>query len=563
MKRYSYREIAPDEILLDAHNLPEFDESRLEGRLERPITTRIYICIGAALLIVSVAFLFKLWALQVVEGAEYRELSENNRLHHSVVFAPRGVIYDRNETLLAWNAPLSVGTTTEEFYQRVYTDTPGLAHVLGYVSLPQKDSKGIFYKTEPEGVAGVEEAYDGTLAGQNGLKIVETDVFGEVLSESAIEEPQQGDSLSITIDAELQSAFYGYIRDLAEDVPFRGGAGVIMDIETGEIIALTSYPEYSANAMLEVDNERIAEYLTSSDTPFLNRIVAGQYTPGSIIKPYVALGALSEGVVRPYDTFVSTGVLRVENPYLPGQYTRFTDWKAHGVVDARRALAVSSNIYFYNIGGGYGAQEGLGITNIEKYARLFGFGAPTGVALAGEVEGVIPTPAWKHEIFDDDWRLGDTYLTAIGQYGFQVTPLQVVRAVAALANGGILHTPRIVHGEVPQATELSLDRASLQVVREGMRMAVTDGTARGLDTSYVAVAAKTGTAELGASKDYVHSWVTGYFPYDTPRYAFVVLMEHGPRANLYGGVFVMRQLLDWMRKERPEYLGIVPDTRSE
>jgi penicillin-binding protein 2 len=154
------------------------------------------------------------------------------------------------------------------------------------------------------------------------------------------------------------------------------------------------------------------------------------------------------------------------------------------------------------------------------------------------------------------WRIGDTYHTAIGQYGFQVTPLQAVRALSALANGGSLITPRIETTYTPYSSKkIIIPDEHLAQSRAGMRLAVTDpsGSARGLNVPYVHVAGKTGTAELGFSKDFVHSWVMGFYPYENPKYAFVVLMEHGPRTNLFGGTYVMRQFLDWMHVNTPEY----------
>jgi penicillin-binding protein 2 len=307
------------------------------------------------------------------------------------------------------------------------------------------------------------------------------------------------------------------------------------------------------------NSELIASYSTNEQTPYLNRTLAGQYTPGSIVKPFLAIAALNEGIIRPETTFVSTGALRLANPYSPGQFSEFTDWRAHGVVDLKKALAVSSNVYFYYIGGGFGNQEGLGITRIEKYMRLFGFGAATGITLEGERFGTIPSPKWKEETFPSDpiWRIGDTYHTSIGQYGFQVTPLQVVRAVATIANGGRLLTPRIESEKTPYTMrQLDIPEDYLRIVRSGMREAVVEGTAKGLDLPYIKIAGKTGTAEVGTSKDHVHSWSTGFFPYENPRYAFVVLMEHGPRKNVIGATYVMQQFIDWLHANAPEYLEI-------
>lgn len=548
--------ISPEEILIDAKNLPSFEAGTLEGRINTPIGPKSLRPLIFLIAITGLIVFGRTGHLMVVSGDEYKTLSEENRLGHSLLLAERGIIYDRNDTELAWNIPHIEDGFVEEYDERAYASTTGIAHVLGYVRMPARDASGVLFREGIEGISGVELAYDTRLRGKEGIKIVETDARMEVLSESILTQATPGESVHLTIDTRLQEALYKEIGALAEEIPFRGGAGVIMDVQTGEIIAMTSYPEYDTSALILGDQERINSYNTDSRTPYLNRTIAGQYTPGSIVKPFVAVGALNEGIVVPETSFVSTGALRLANPYNPGQYSTFTDWRAHGTVDLKRALAVSSNVYFYYIGGGFGEQEGLGISRIEEYMRLFGFGDNTHISLAGERLGTIPSPSWKEQTFPDDptWRVGDTYNTAIGQYGFQVTPLQVVRAISALANGGTLHTPRIERNEVlPAPVTIDIPQGYLRTVREGMRSAVLEGTAKGLDVPFMEVAGKTGTAEVGTSKDHVHSWAVGFFPYEKPRYAFVVLMEYGPRKNLIGGTYVMRRFLDWMHENTPEY----------
>src|SRR3989338_2158210 len=322
---------------------------------------------------------------------------------------------------------------------------------------------------------------------------------------------------------------------------------------------MVSFPEYDSQMLTDgSDATAIKKAFDNPQKPFLNRATNGLYTPGSIIKPFIALAALEEGVITPEKEIISTGSISVPNPFDPTKPTIFKDWKAHGAVDMRRALAVSSDVYFYEIGGGFEEQRGLGIGNIDKYARMFGFGSvPPGSDFFGE-DGVIPTPEWKKANFDGDpWRLGNTYHTAIGQYGFQVTPLQVVRGIAAIANGGKLLEPRIVEEKdtPPSYIVIPIKTASFEVVREGMHDAVTKGgTASGLLLPNVSVAGKTGTAELGTLKKFVNSWVVGFFPYENPRYAFTIIMEKGPRDNTIGASFVARQLFEWMSVNTPEYL---------
>jgi len=420
-----------------------------------------------------------------------------------------------------------------------------------------KDTNDNYYRGDSVGKGGIELTLNTNLAGENGIKIIETNALGEVQSESLIQKPTSGQDTHMSVDSRVSEELYILLGERAEESGFTGGAGVIMDINTGEIIALSSFPEYNSSSLTEGGIETVQGYISDEDKPFLNRAISGLYTPGSIIKPFLAVAALEEGIISPEKGILSTGSLSIPNPFFPDKPSVFKDWKAHGVVDMRQALAVSSNVYFYEIGGGYGDQEGLGIDRIEKYTRMFGFGEETGIVLSGEGIGTIPNPEWKEQTFEDGiWRVGDTYHTSIGQYGFQVTLIQTVRAIAAIANGGNLLTPSLISKENGSGTQLPFNDKNIQVVREGMRLSVTEGTAGGLSMSQVKIAAKTGTAELGISKDFVNSWVVGFFPYEKPKYAFAVLMEHGPRENLIGALYVMRQLVEWMNINASEYVEI-------
>ena len=259
---------------------------------------------------------------------------------------------------------------------------------------------------------------------------------------------------------------------------------------------------------------------------------------------------------------ILVGSISLPNPYDASKPTVFKDWKAHGYVDMKKALAVSSDVYFYEVGGGFENQKGLGILNIDKYMKMFGFGQALTSPFFSGAAGNIPTPEWKKENFptDPDWRVGNTYHTSIGQYGFQVSPIQLVRSVASLANGGTLLDPKIIFGENSltdgTAVNLNLNQANLKIVRDGMRDGVIKdyGVAKGLNSVDYTVAAKTGTAELGVYKQFVNSWVTGFFPYEDPKYAFVIIMEKGPVTNTTGALSVMRQVLDYMAVNTPEYL---------
>ena len=551
-RKKALKDIDPDEIFIDSHNLPQFDTQQFEGRLENPISRITLTVIAVFFMLVLVTFGGRVWALQIKDGDMYRDRSENNRLRHSPIFAARGVIYDRNNVELAWNAP----SDDPDIALRKYLSLPGLAHVVGYVQYPSKDSAGFYYREDFEGADGVEKYFNTDLQGANGIKLVEVDARGKVQSQNTMQPPKEGSNLHLSIDSRVQSEMYRAIKHIAEQVGFAGGAAVMMDTTNGEIIAMTSYPEYDSEVMsAKTDTAKVKSYLTSASKPFLDRAVDGLYTPGSIVKPYMALAALNEKIISASQQILSTGSISIQNQYYPDLKTVFKDWKAHGYVDMRHALAVSSDVYFYEVGGGYKDLKGLGIARIEKYMKEFGFGQKIENSFFSGAAGTVPNPEWKKVHFEGEaWNLGNTYHTSIGQYGFQTSPIQIVRALGAIVNDGLLRDPSIIKGVAgPVLRQIDMPADYFTVVKEGMRLGVQQGTGTSLNVPYVEVATKSGTAELGASKDKVNSWMTGYFPYKTPRYAFAVLMEKGSVHNLIGAGAAMREVLDWMNTNTPEY----------
>jgi penicillin-binding protein 2 len=552
------KDIDPDEILLDSSNLPNFDTHQFEGRLEKPISRRsLFVLTGFFALIIFI-FTGRVWFLQVSNGSSYLEISKDNYLRKSLLFAKRGVISDRTGEKLAWNVE---NPNNDAFNLRKYTLLEGFSHLLGYLKYPSKDTSGFYFSEVIDGKAGVEKTYNNVLSGKNGNRIVEVDALGNVKLENIVQKTKDGDDIVLSIDASVQNKMYEEMRFLSEKVGYSGGAGVIMDINTGEILALTNYPEYDSQIMTDgQDTAMINKYINDKkNTPLLNRVISGTYTPGSTVKSFIAYAALAENIIDPLTNILSTEYLSIPNPYDANRPTIFRDWKVHGYVDMRKALAVSSDIYFYTVGGGFQDQKGLGIINIDKYMKMFGFGEPLKSSFFSGAGGVIPTPEWKAETFpeDKDWRIGNTYHTSIGQYGFLISPIQMVRAIAALVNGGKLLEPEILlNSSAPSFVDLKLNPTYLKVVTEGMRDGVIKdyGTVKVLNSANYTVAAKTGTAELGVHKQFVNSWVTGYFPYENPKYAFAVIMEKGPADNTMSATFIMKGVLDFIAANKPEYL---------
>ncbi len=546
------REIDPDEIFIDSRNLPQFDTDQFEGRLEKPISKVSLISILVIFFLIIGTYSIKVWSLQIKYGEQYVIKSENNRLRSTPLFAPRGVIYDRNGVELVWNEPGNEG----DFPIRKYIDIPGLAHVIGYVQYPSKDNAGFYYQEDFEGLDGVEKYYNKTLMGHNGSRIIEVDAVGNIQSENITRPPKQGENITLSIDSRVQSEMYKAIENIAKQVGFSGGAGIMMDVRNGEIIALTSYPEYNMEVMSSrIDQDMVRAYLSDKNKPFLDRAVGGLYAPGSIVKPYVALGALSENIIDPNKEILSTGSISVQNDYDPDKQTIFKDWKALGYVDMRHAIAMSSDVYFYEVGGGYKDQKGLGIDNINKYMNMFGFGKGIEESFFSGPDGIVPNPDWKKETFDGEvWTLGNTYHTAIGQYGFQASPIQIVRAMSAIATEGILRDPSIlkdVDGKI--INKINIRKEYFDIIHDGMRLGATIGTGKALNLPYIEMATKSGTAELGIEKSSVNSWITGFFPYKEPHYVFAIVMEKGSVKNLIGGIAVMREIVEWMNKNTPEY----------
>jgi len=552
-KKYDHK-IYPDEIFLDSKNISGFDTSQFEGRLEKPIGKKTFIYMGALVGFFGLFFVSRIFFLQIFEGEKFTARSERNSFKKENVIPLRGAIYDSNGAALVWNG--------EE--GRMYADIPGLGHILGYTGLPSKED----FKKKPDipsenmvGKDGVEGKYDEILRGILGVKLTERDSQGNPISESVQVLPQNGQNLTLTIDSKVQAYLYTAMESVARERNFEGGAAIVMDVSDGNILAMANVPEYSSKVLSEGGPASLINgYINDKNKPFLNRTISGLYAPGSVVKPFVALAALNEGLISPEKKIFSAGQIFIPNPFFPDKKSIFKDWKAHGWVDMRHALAVSSDVYFYEIGGGYQDIRGLGINKIHEYAKKFRLGEKTGIDLNGEAEGTVPNPQVKEKNNPDDptWRLGDTYISAIGQGYFLTTPIEMAVYASSIANNGKIVVPRLVKNEnfyleVPQKNT-GIPEEYFKIIKEGMRMAVTEGTAQGLSYPDLKIAAKTGTAEVGGKKNFSHSWIIGFYPYENPKYAFAAVLEKGPAGNTIGAPFAMKQFFDWLKLYHPEYV---------
>lgn len=556
-----------DAAFTDSINLPGFDRAQLEGRVVRPLVKSEVFVLAAIFALFSFVALYKSFSVQVVHGAEFRVQSEMNRLAYTTIFAERGIIEDRFGRKLAWNVPHRDSTEIEPLFpERKYHDSPAFAHVLGYVEYPKRDKSGNWWRDTYVPKGGIELVENERLSGVNGKNIIEVDARGNRTSGSMVDPSRDGNTVRLTLDEELTELLYTTIKTGIERSRFRGGASVIMDVETGEIIAMTSYPSYDLNAfVLKEDQELIQSYLTDPRSVLMNRAMQGAYAPGSIVKPYMAVAALEEGVVTPTWGIVSTGSISIPNPYNPSKPTVFRDWKAHGYVDMVSAIGVSSDVYFYAVGGGYMDQKGMGIRAIDAWGKKFGFGELTGIDFPNESSGQIPTPEWKEEAFPDEarWTIGNTYHASIGQYGWLATPLQAVRYTAAIASFGALQTPRLALTTPMHSITIDASRKSFEVAQEGMRYSATLGTAKSLRMQGLDLAAKTGTAQVGAHNEKMHSWVIGFWPAKKPKFAFATMYENGKEGTLVGAAPSMRPFFEKLIRERSPYIAGRYPTQEE
>lgn len=406
-----------------------------------------------------------------------------------------------------------------------------IAHVIGYLGkiaideLSARQKQG-YLASDLVGKEGIERAYEQLLHGKHGKKYIETNAIGQEKSVVRHDAPETGKRIVLGIDLDLQRVIEeSLVRRLAA-LPKRqrqGAAVVALDPRNGIIRALVSLPSYDPSMFSgRSTKEDITHLFQDPQQPLFSRAIAGEYPSGSTIKPLVALAALEEGVITSTTTVLSQGGIAV-GPWF------FPDWKTggHGITDVRRAIAESVNTFFYTIGGGYGKIQGLGIDRLATWLKKFNFGAPLGIDIPQEAAGLIPTPAWKKEKRDEQWYIGDTYHLAIGQGDILVTPLQIAAMTSFFANGGTLWRPTLLADALPVAlTNTRATPAYIQVIREGMRRTITDGSAQFLSGLPVAVAGKTGTAEWSSTRA-PHAWFTGFAPYTNPELVLTVLVEEG------------------------------------
>ncbi|MBI2983764.1 MAG: penicillin-binding protein 2 [Chloroflexi bacterium] len=436
--------------------------------------------------------------------------------------------------LLVERAELYPGVRVTADAMRAYVDGPLYSPILGYVGPIDEEElaerKGGGYLLQDTiGKTGLEWQYERYLRGTLGWREIERDASLRELRTLALVPPKPGNDLVLTIDDRLQRLMNEELEKGVKEDKFSQAVGVAMNPQNGEILAMVSIPAYDNNAFVQgVSAAQMKAWNSDDRRPLVNKAIGDIYPPGSTFKMVTGLTALSTGVAtRNTVVNVSSNVLVVDG-------WRFYDWRAHGPLNFVDGFAHSSDIYFYTLGGGnpYTGQRGAGPEAMAKYGRMLGFGAPTGIDLPGEARGIMPDPLWKLATFDEPWTLGNTYHAAIGQGFVAVTPLQLLNAYAAIANGGTVYKPhllkevrsgdgRTVHTEQASvARKLDVKQEDLRLIRESMRRVVTIGHAFMPDAK-LPIAGKTGTAEFGESggldsagrhKLGFHNWFVSFVP---------------------------------------------------
>ncbi len=551
----------------------------------------------------------RLWYFQIYKADIYAEKARDNIVRQQSIHAPRGLIRDRHGKILAENQPAyglaivredctdieaalqQVSQWTGKDYAqlrkrfeqdkkrvkpfarqilvprlefeelarietqlmdwsglrivpkplRTYPQGELLSPVLGFVA--QANEKDLEENSDLRlrdnvGKQGLEKSFDSKLRGSKGLKQLQVNAQGRTLEEKVLLEPEPGQDLKLSIDLDLQEFAWHQLQD-------HSGALVVLDPDTGEVLALVSKPGFDNNLFAHgVSSQRWQGFLSNPRHPLVNRCLQSTYPPASVFKLVMAAAALEHREVKPEDTAYCSGKYRVGNGV-------FRCWKkqGHGRVDLKEALKQSCDVYFYKLG------EELGVEKISSFARNYGFHARTGIDIPNENQGVIPNKDWKLRRFGSRWQGGDTINMSIGQGYTQVTPLQIARYVSALINGGMLYKPQLLKDQEPQLqAELPLEKRQLQILREAMIATVQEpqGTAWRLRTPGIQIGGKTGTAQVirlmeeHQDKDQEdipyqfrhHAWMASFAQKGEENYVVVALVEHGGMGSSAAGPIV-------------------------
>jgi penicillin-binding protein 2 len=558
------------------------------------ITRRSFVLLAAKLGMLSILSLRMIY-MQIMEGSKYKTLSDKNRINIVMLPPLRGKIIDRNGKVIADNKSafrVMLNKTENPKYkdvvnilcdifnlqnlertsiikaaQKIPRKLPGplidnlswhqvsvveeniaslpgvyidigqyrsyqynntMSHPIGYISiLTEQDKKELELENVgdfPVGKSGVEKFYESKLQGNFGIKEVEVNAYGSVVREISSKQSDSGEEIQLNIDSELQNK-------AMEILPKKGSCAIVLDVRDGRVLTLASAPSFDANKFVRgLSHDYWNEIITDPHKPLINKTVQNNYPPGSIFKMIVVIAALEAGM-NPTHKVHCNGSSALGD-------THFKCWykPGHGHLDLHQALEHSCNIYMYHIAKTIGADK------IAEVARKFGFGTPTGIDLPTESAGLIPDTLWKKRQFKQEWHLGDSLNTGIGQGFVLATPIQIARFCAAIANGGKLITPRIVGKS--SISEIDIDPEHLRFIQSGMNnvMNAPGGTAyyHRITEPGWEVAGKTGTSQVRSKVGDIdlssssvpwesrnHALFVSYGPVHNPRFATAVVVDHG------------------------------------
>ncbi len=474
----------------------------------------------------------KMFEIQIIKGEYYRRLSEENRVRHIALPAPRGHILARGGEELP--------------------PTPDFAHLTGYLGKVNEQEVGKINPDCPEkgprlsdaviGRTGLQEQYECQLWGVDGEELIEVNTRGDKLRSLGRREAVSGQNIQTTVDYNLQLETARNMASLPEDGIVKKGAAIVTDTK-GKVLAFYSSPSF--------DPQNIADSLNNQDLPLFNRVTSGKFHPGSVFKPVVAIAALEEGKIDKSFLYDDKGVINVKNNFSDTVYS-YSNWyfsefgKTEGEINLTRALARSTDTFFYKIG------EMVGPDKIANWSQKFGLDKKTGIDLPGEKAGLIPTPEWKKKTIGEAWFLGNTYHMAIGQGDVSVTPIAINTYIAAIANRGVFCTPHLNSNiaSLPKCEQLNIKQENIDLVKEGMKEACSDGGTAFTFFDFAAkhgginVACKTGTAEVGTTDGTPHAWFTLMAPMDNPEIVATILIEKGGQGSQVAGP-IARHIVDY------------------
>lgn len=461
------------------------------------------------------------------------------------------------------------GINIETKAVRTYTQGVLAAHVIGYTGQIKEEeynkNKEIYDIDDIIGKTGIEYLFEYYLKGQDGEKQVDMSVDGTITGEYVTENAISGNDVVLTIDSNLQKVTETALENCINKIKSggfsqtynaQGGAAVVMNVNTGEVLATASYPTYEPQWFVGGISKENWAYLRDNEAhPQLNKTIQSAYAPGSTFKMITAIAGLETGAITTKEKINDTGVYKKYKGYSPECWYYTSYHKGHGYLNVTQALQHSCNYFFYETG------DRMGIANIAKYALHFGLGKKTGIELPSESAGTVASAETKSKLKDGEaWYPGDTLPAAIGQSYNNFTPMQIAKYISSIANGGNIINPTIVKTILKSdGTEISKDEVnqyvneklgrdttedginisaeSIAVAKEGMRMAASEagGTAYNIFKNFnIEVAGKTGSAEAGKDKegkDIVNAWFVCFAPFEKPEVAVVVMIENGGHGN--------------------------------